>query len=32
MLEQSIEDLLEAGWLLPVYRDVVLADAEKVEF
>jgi hypothetical protein len=32
MLEQSIEELIDAGWLLPVYRDVVLADAEKVEF
>jgi hypothetical protein len=31
-IEQNMDTLIREGWLLPVYRDVVLADVEKVEF
>jgi hypothetical protein len=31
-VEQNIDALVRDGWFLPVYRDVVLADVEKVEF
>jgi hypothetical protein len=29
---ESFDALSRAGWVLPVYKDVVLADADKVEF
>ena len=31
-VEQNIDALIREGWFLPVYRDVVLADVEKVDF
>ena len=31
-VEQNIDELTRAGWFLPVYRDVVLADAATVDF
>jgi hypothetical protein len=31
-LEESMNALIEQGWFLPIYRDVVLTDADRVEF
>jgi hypothetical protein len=31
-VQQRYDDLMKAGWALPVYRSVVLADAAKVKF
>jgi len=31
-VEQNIDTLIREGWFLPVYRDVVLADVEKLDF
>ena len=31
-VEASMDELMREGWFLPAYRDVVLADVEKVEF
>jgi len=31
-VEKRITELEKAGWSLPIYRDMVLADASKVEF
>jgi hypothetical protein len=32
MVEKRVAELEKAGWSLPVYRDVILADAAKVKF
>ena len=29
---RAVDELTQAGWLLPIYRDVVLADAAKLDF
>ena len=31
-VEQAMDALTRDGWFLAIYRDVVLADADKVEF
>ncbi len=31
-VEQRLTDLERAGWSLPVYRDMILADAREVNF
>jgi hypothetical protein len=31
-VRQSVDALTKQGWSLPVYRDQILADAEKVNF
>jgi hypothetical protein len=31
-IEQNIDELTRAGWFLPVYKDIVLADVAKVDF
>jgi hypothetical protein len=31
-VRQRVDDLTRAGWSLPLYRELILADAEKVRF
>jgi hypothetical protein len=31
-VKKSLDELEKAGWSLPVYRDLILADAAKVSF
>ena len=32
MFDARLKELEKAGWSLPVYHDLLLADAKKVEF
>jgi len=31
-VEKRVKELEKAGWSLPIYRDVILSDAQKVRF